>query len=114
MTENYVTVKDVSLNNNCPECFSKDGLRLVFKQRIVETTFYKSITKDFKKELTCNTCNNIIYPVNWTDDIERVLEYQEKAFTLKKASTYFKTPFWIAVSLISILITAIIVAAFIL
>ena len=114
MTETFVTIKEVSLNNNCPECFSKDGLRLIFKQRFVETKFYKSITKTVKTELNCETCNNPIYPVNWTNDIDRVVEYQEKAFTPKKTSMYFKPPFWIAISLIFIIITAVIVVVFIL
>lgn len=32
MDKKWITVKEVSLNNNCPECFSKDHLELTFKQ----------------------------------------------------------------------------------
>ena len=97
MTEKLIDVKDVALKNNCPECFSKDGLRLAFRQKIKETKFHKSITSEISHEITCNTCNSIIYPVQWTDDIDRVFEYQKKAFTPKRASTYFKKTFWILI-----------------
>ncbi|WP_298494299.1 hypothetical protein [uncultured Algibacter sp.] len=97
MGEKLIIVKDVALKNNCPECFSKDGLRLRFKQKIKETKFYKSITSEISYEITCSTCSNIIYPVQWTDDIDRVFEYQKKTFTPKKASTYIKKTSWIII-----------------
>ena len=37
MVEKLINIKDVLLKNNCPECFSKEGLRLAFKQKIKET-----------------------------------------------------------------------------
>mgnify|MGYP000076591851 CR=1 FL=1 len=78
MSEKFITIKEVALNNNCPECYSKDGLRLTFKQKFLETNFYKSITKEVSHSIACKTCNNTIYPVQWTDDIERVFETGEK------------------------------------
>lgn len=105
--EKLVVAKKVALKNNCPECFSTEGLELTFKQKFVETTFYKSITTDISNEIKCHKCNCIIYPERWTDDIERVFEYQQKAFTPKPASKYFKKLFWI------ILITALVVIALI-
>ena len=33
MDAQYITIKTVKLNNNCPECYSKDGLELTFKQK---------------------------------------------------------------------------------
>ncbi|GGD22334.1 hypothetical protein [Hyunsoonleella pacifica] len=94
-TEELILVKKVDLKNNCPECFSKDGLQLTFKQKFVETAFYKSITNSVSHEIFCNTCNSIIYPERWTDDIERVFEYHKKAFTPKSTSKSFKNIFWI-------------------
>lgn len=93
-TEELVPIKKVALKNNCPECFSTDGLQLTFKQKFVETSFYKSITNEISHEIYCNTCENIIYPERWTDDIERVFNYQQKAFTPKPKSKYFKKLFW--------------------
>ena len=51
--DKHITVKEVLLKNNCPECYSNDGLQLTFKQRFIETTFYKSITNDIKHILFC-------------------------------------------------------------
>lgn len=97
MIEKLITIKEVSLNNNCPECYSNTGLRLSFKQKFIETKFYKSITSEIKHEITCNTCNTMIYPVQWTHDIDRVFEYQRKTFVPKKASTYLKKASWIII-----------------
>ncbi|TBN03338.1 hypothetical protein EYD45_10045 [Hyunsoonleella flava] len=94
-TEELIPVKKVGLKNHCPECFSKDGLQLTFKQKFVETSFYKSITNHVSQEIFCNTCNSIIYPERWTDDIERVFAYHQKAFAPKPASKSFKKIFWI-------------------
>ncbi|WP_346883222.1 hypothetical protein [uncultured Algibacter sp.] len=104
MSEKLIDIEQVELNNNCPECYSKDGLRLAFKQKMVENKLYKCITSDITHEITCFNCNSIIYPVRWTDDIERVFEYQKKAFTPQKSSLRFKKMFWITVIGIIILI----------
>jgi len=111
MNEKLITVKEVALKNNCPECFSKDGLELKFKQKFIETKFYKSITRYISTEMHCKVCKTIIYPVNWTEDIERVYNYQMKAFTPKKASKKFKTPFWIIISISVALVIAAVVWA---
>ncbi|MEC3906583.1 hypothetical protein VOI54_06105 [Tamlana sp. 2201CG12-4] len=108
MSEKLMLIKEVSLKNNCPECFNNTGLHLTFKQKIVETKFYKSITPEINRELSCKTCHTIIYPVQWTDDIDKVVEYQQKAFTPKQASTYLKKVSWI---LIGMSITAVIFLA---
>jgi hypothetical protein len=97
MTENLIDVKHVALKNNCPECYSKEGLRLTFRQKIKETNFYRSITSEVSYEINCNNCNSVIYPVQWTDDIERVFEYQKKAFTPNKSSAYLKKASWIVI-----------------
>ncbi|MEL0454985.1 hypothetical protein WJN01_02005 [Flavobacteriaceae bacterium SZ-1-7] len=108
MPEKFIDSKEVILKNNCPQCYGTDGLRLTFKQKIVETSFYKSITSEINQELACKKCNSIIYPVQWTDDIERVVAYQNKAFTPKKASTYLKKTSWIAIGL-AIALTALLI-----
>ncbi|MFD1161475.1 MULTISPECIES: hypothetical protein [Hwangdonia] len=108
MSEKFITIKEVALNNNCPECFSKDGLRLTFKQKFLDTKFYKSITADVSHSIACKTCNSTIYPVQWTDDIERVFEYHQRAFEPKKASTYLKKLSWIAILFIAVVIAGIV------
>ena len=95
MAEKLITIKEVNLNNNCPECYSTNGLQLTFKQKFKETNLYKSITNETAQEIECKTCNTIIYPVMWTDDIERVFNYQQKAFTPKKPSVKLKKKAWL-------------------
>ncbi|MBC3758211.1 hypothetical protein H7U19_07340 [Hyunsoonleella sp. SJ7] len=94
-TEKWIPIKKVVLKNNCPECFSKDGLHLTFKQKFVESSFYKSVTKDINTEIHCDRCESQIYPERWTADIERVFDYQQKAFTPRPGSKYYKKLFWI-------------------
>jgi hypothetical protein len=103
MTEKHITIKEVNLNNNCPECFNQD-LRLTFKQKFVETLFYKSITNDIGHQITCNICHTIIYPVNWTDDLERVFDYHKKVFVPKKSSARLKKAAWIAIIILTVII----------
>jgi hypothetical protein len=104
MEEQFLTIKKVPLNNNCPECFSIGGLVLTFKQKFIETRFYKSISSEIKYEIACKTCNTNIYPVQWTDDIDRVFEYQKKAFNPKPKSTVLKKASWVAIITIVILL----------
>jgi len=106
MAEKQITIKEVSLNNNCPECYNTNGLQLTFKQKFKETNLYKSITSETIQEIECKTCNTIIYPVMWTDDIERVFEYHQKAFVPKKPSTKLKKKAWLIIALFGIIITA--------
>lgn len=51
----------------------------------------------------CSVCDTTIYPIHWTEDIERVYNYQMKAFTPKKASKKYKTPFWVIIGVITAL-----------
>jgi hypothetical protein len=89
-----ITVKKVTLKNNCPECFGKGGLCLTFKQDFIETKFYKSVTDTISYDMYCHICNSPIYPERWTEDIERGVAYQEKAFTPKPRTKRFKPLFW--------------------
>lgn len=112
MTEKLINIKEVPLNNNCPECYNNNGLRFTFKQKIIENKFYKSITSEVKYELKCKTCNTVIYPVQWTDDIDRVVDYQKKAFQPKPKSTYLKKAFWIVFGVTALLIAVILFILF--
>jgi hypothetical protein len=112
MADTFILIKEVSLNNNCPECFSKEGLRIAFKQRFIETMFYKSITSEVKHTMTCKTCNSDIYPERWTEDIERVVEYQQKAFLPNKTSTYLKRASWVLISILGAILITILISIF--
>lgn len=93
--QNYFTLKEVQLKNNCPECYSNDGLVLTFKQKFVENLFYKAITENTKYEMQCKTCSTDIFPIRWTNDIEQVVAYQKRAVTAKPKSLKLKKAGWI-------------------
>nr|WP_321232513.1 hypothetical protein [uncultured Psychroserpens sp.] len=109
--QQYFTLKDVQLNNNCPECYSNEGLELIFKQRFVENAFYKAITQETIHEMRCNTCNTDIFPVRWTDDIEQVVAYQERAVTPKAKSLKLKKLAWLFIIVDAILLIVVILFA---
>ena len=111
MKESFIKLKQVSLKNNCPECYNNEGLKLTFQQKIIETKFYKSITSEVNNVLDCNVCKTTIYPVQWTDDIERVFEYQQKTIQPKKASKYLKKASWIAILMFVLVIITIAILA---
>ncbi len=111
MLDKYITIKKVSLKNNCPECYNNERLRLTFKQRFVESNFYKSITPEIKHEVICENCNSTIYPEQWTEDIELVFKYHRKALAPKKGSTYLKKITWIIIVTVIFILIAIIIIA---
>ena len=67
-----------NVNNNCPECFSTEGLKFTFSQEEIENKLYSKAQSEITETLACEKCNQIIYPVNWTEDIERVHNYHKK------------------------------------
>lgn len=107
-TSQYFTLKEVKLNNNCPECYSNSGLVLTFKQRFVENPFYKAVTHDLINEMHCSVCDTAIFPVRWTNDIERVVEYQYRAATPKPKSIKLKQLAWFLIALDLLIIVTVV------
>ncbi|MEZ4858471.1 MAG: hypothetical protein R2781_06640 [Flavobacteriaceae bacterium] len=100
------------INNNCPECFSNDGLEFSFSQKEIETKLYKKASKAIEETLFCHTCKHIIYPVNWTEDIERVYQYHKKLVAPKNSSVRLK-PLALTIIFVDIIIVAAIAYYFI-
>ena len=109
MKNQFFTLKEVELNNNCPECYSREGLQLTFKQRYIETFLYKAISAETAHSLFCKVCETMIFPARWTDDIDRVFEYQQRASTPKPTSFKLKTPSWILILLSVVILIATII-----
>ncbi|TVZ52817.1 hypothetical protein [Dokdonia sp. Hel_I_53] len=78
MPTSLITFYTAPLQCNCPQCFSTSGLELSFKQEWKDTLWRKQATPVVREELYCKLCTDTIYPVKWTDDIERVYEYHLK------------------------------------
>jgi len=102
--EKLVIIKETGLNNNCPECFNQD-LNLTFFQKHTYGSFFHKTTGELSNKLECNTCHSTIYPVSWTDDIERMFNYYQKTAIPAKKSTKPTALFYI-VTLISIAIVS--------
>lgn len=106
MKPQFITISIVKLKNNCPECFSNEGLELSFEQKFVESNFYKSISKETRHQIRCTNCNTQIFPVRWNGDIERVVNYHYKTFKPKAHSFKLKRKAWIiAISIVTVIIT---------
>lgn len=100
----FFTLKEVSLNNNCPECYSNTDLKLTFKQKLTETLLYKAITNETRTEMFCASCNTKIFPISWNDAIDRVVAYHYRALTLKPKSVKLKVLAWVTIGLVLILV----------
>ncbi len=104
MDAKYFTLREVELNNNCPECYSQEGLQLTFKQRFIENYFYKAISKETSYSLFCDVCETMISPARWTNDIDLVFEYQQRASPPKPISFKLQTLSWVLISILILLI----------
>jgi len=111
-SKNYFTLKEVQLNNNCPECYSNSGLALTFKQRFIENAFYRAITEERINELHCKTCSTDIFTVRWTNEIEQVVDYQKRAIQPKPKSLKLKQLAWILIIVDVALLVVILLFAF--
>ena len=94
--EKLVILKEAEITNNCPECFNQD-MKLTFYQKHLFRRLYHKTTTSITHQIKCNKCKKIIYPVNWTEDIERIFEYYQKMVSPEKASTKFTALFYILI-----------------
>ncbi len=86
MKENLKEIKQATLANNCPECYANDTLSLTFYQKNVKSAFFKRATDEISNSIICQKCNSTIYPVQWTEDIERVYDFYFKSLEPEKPS----------------------------
>jgi hypothetical protein len=102
------TLHTARLKNNCPICFGTDGLEITFTQEEKETPLFKKPALQIDEKLYCHTCHNNIYPVNWTEDIERVYDYNKKIAETYKQYLKVKPLFYILVVVAIFLVAAIV------
>ncbi|UNY99508.1 hypothetical protein MQE36_03985 [Zhouia spongiae] len=70
-----------TLANNCPECYAQDAMILTFYQKRVKNSIYEKVSKQTGHSILCQKCKQTIYPVKWTEDIERVYNFYLKTLT---------------------------------
>jgi hypothetical protein len=103
--EKLVTIKEADITNNCPECFNQQ-MSIRFYQKHRFSKLYDRTTKEISFEVECHKCHSIIYPVNWTPDIERIFEYYRKMAIPEKASIRFTPMFYLLIVLLLVFIGA--------
>ncbi|MDC6351097.1 hypothetical protein PP178_05990 [Zeaxanthinibacter sp. PT1] len=105
MKEKLIVIKEADLTNNCPECFAQD-LRLTFYQKESYGKLFHRTTKNLSHEIQCKKCGSVIYPVQWTQDIDRTFEYYRKLVTPNRSSIRFTFLFYALVLLLIVLVGA--------
>ncbi|MFX0556359.1 hypothetical protein ACOCEA_06150 [Maribacter sp. CXY002] len=100
-------IKEADLNNNCPECFNQD-LKLSFYQKHTYGTFFHKTTDEITNQIVCRKCSSMIYPVKWTDDIERMFNYYQKTVVPDKKSSKPTLFFYILMLVITVLVAVVI------
>ena len=91
--EKLEVIKEATMTNNCPECFNQD-MTLFFYQRHLYSKFYHRTTSEVRHQILCNKCGSLIYPVKWTEDIERIFEYYQKTVEPERSKTRFTSLFY--------------------
>nr|WP_298996802.1 hypothetical protein [uncultured Allomuricauda sp.] len=94
-----IVIKDADITNNCPECYNQE-LKITFYQKHTHNPFFHRTTDEVTHEIKCKKCYSVIYPVNWTTDIERVFDYYNKLVKPDKPSVRFTTLFFILLILV--------------
>ena len=101
--ERFEVLKEADITNNCPECFNQD-MKITFQQKHKFGKLYDRTTNEVTHKIKCNKCESTIYPVNWTDDIERTFNYYQKMVTPEKSIIRFTPLFYILlVSLLAVI-----------
>ncbi|MCV6630070.1 MAG: hypothetical protein OIF50_09440 [Flavobacteriaceae bacterium] len=95
-TKKLVPIKIADVTNNCPKCYSAD-LKLTFYQKHIFRRFSKRITNEITNEVQCKTCNEKIYPIDWTPELEQVISYYYRAAKPEKPMISYKPIFYILV-----------------
>lgn len=98
------TLHRAQLKNNCPECYSNEGMVMRFIQIEKENAWYKKAEEKLIETLHCYTCHNEIFPVSWDEHIERVYEYNKKLVQPLPKGIRFKRKFWLGISLFLIVL----------
>ena len=105
--EELVVIKEAEITNNCPECFNQN-MKISFFQKHKHTRLYHRITNEVTHKIVCNTCQSYIYPVKWTDDIERIFDYYQKMVEPEKGRIRFSGLFYGLIVFFIVLVAAVI------
>lgn len=108
MTRKTHIIHTAQLKNNCPTCYGNDGLEFTFTQSEKDNLFFKKPSSKIEESLYCHNCKTNIYPVNWTEDIERVYDYNKKLAEISRHHLKVKPLFYILIIVAIIVIAALV------
>lgn len=100
-----IVLKAADIKNNCPECFYNE-LTVTFYQKQHFGKFIHKVTNEVTSDLKCKRCHSTIYPVKWTDDIERSFNYYQKLAVPQKTSVKFTSMFYVLILVLIALVAA--------
>jgi len=80
-----------SLKNNCPICYTNNGLEITFVQKEIENWYSVRNGKEILETIYCKNCENKIYPVNWNEHIEKTFSYHKKQAIPRSSRLQLKT-----------------------
>jgi len=95
MIEKKINLYIADLKNNCPVCYTDNGMQLSFFQIEKETRYFLKSDKEIQGSIFCSNCNQSIYPIQYTKDMELVYDYHSKKVEAIKPKYKFKTPVFI-------------------
>ncbi len=104
--EKQYIIKEADITNNCTVCYNQE-LRLTFYQKHTFNAFYHKTTDEITYKIQCKKCGSVIYPVDWTPDIERVFNYYSKLVRPDRKSVRFTTLFYALLFLFLVLVVGI-------
>ncbi len=104
MKEKQELIQEADLTNNCPVCYNQN-LLLRFYQKHTFGKLYHRVTGEVSHEIQCLKCESVIYPVQWTEDIERSFEYYNKLVQPSRQQIRFTTLFFIVILLLVSLVS---------
>lgn len=90
MKEFKKLIYTASVKNNCPECFSSEGITLEFRQLGRSNLWFSAYTEELESAMQCDKCKSEIYPISWDEGIERVYEYHKKSTQLESTKKRWK------------------------
>lgn len=100
-------IQEADLTNNCPVCYNQN-LHLKFFQKHTYGKLFHRVTGDISHEIQCRKCDSVIYPVQWTEDIERSFDYYNKLVEPSRKKVRFTTFFYVLIVLLISLVSAVV------
>ena len=106
MNANRKVFQEATLSSNCPECYASNSLHLTVYQEEIDNPWYYQLTTRLSEDMVCKKCETTIYPVRYTDDLERIKAFYLKSMGQPKSSFRLKKMSYVVMILIFLAATA--------